>query len=134
MNRDSNSYTFLFTIIMVLLVATTLATTASLLKDLQKENVRKEKMQSILFSIGIETDRENSEKLYNKYITNALSLKSDGTIDEEVDAFKIKLNKEIKKTPDQQRFPIYIAKVEENNYYIIPLIYFDGNTNEYLLD
>jgi len=121
MNRDSNSYTFLFTIIMVLLVATTLATTASLLKDLQKENVRKEKMQNILSSIGIETDRENSEKLYDSYITSALSLKSDGTIDEEVDAFKIKLNKEIKKTPDQQRFPIYIAKVEENNYYIIPL-------------
>ena len=121
MNRDSNSYTFLFTIIMVLLVATTLATTASLLKDLQKENVRKEKMQNILSSIGIETDRENSEKLYDSYITSALSLKSDGTIDEEVDAFKIKLNKEIKKAPNKQRFPIYIGKVEANNYYIIPL-------------
>ena len=121
MNRDSNSYTFLFTVVMVFLVATSLATTASLLKDLQKENVRKEKMQNILSSIGITTDRENSEKLYNSYITDALSLKSDGTIDKEVDAFKIKLNKELKKTPDQQRFPIYIAKVEENNYYIIPL-------------
>ena len=121
MNRDSNGYTFLFTVIMVLLVATTLATTASLLKDFQKENVRKEKMQNILSSIGIETDRENSENLYNNYITSELSLKSDGTIDKEVDAFKIKLNREIKKTPDKQRFPIYIAKVEENNYYIIPL-------------
>ncbi len=121
MNRDSNVYTFIFTVVMVFLVATSLATTASLLKDLQKENVRKEKMQNILSSIGINTDRENSEKLYNSYITNALSLKSDGTIDKEVDAFKIKLNKELKKTPDQQRFPIYIANVENNNYYIIPL-------------
>tara|TARA_Y100000741_G_C18137149_1_gene511564 strand:+ start:15 stop:743 length:729 start_codon:yes stop_codon:yes gene_type:complete len=121
MNRDSNVYTFLFTVVMVFLVATSLATTASLLKDLQKENVRKEKMQNILSSIGITTDRENSEKLYNSYITNALSLKSDGTIDKEVDAFKIKLNKELKKNPDQQRFPIYIANVENNNYYIIPL-------------
>ena len=121
MNRDSNVYTFLFTVVMVFLVATSLATTASLLKDLQKENVRKEKMQNILSSIGITTDRENSEKLYNSYITNSLSLKSDGTIDKEVDAFKIKLNKELKKTPDQQRFPIYIANVENNNYYIIPL-------------
>lgn len=121
MNRDSNIYTFLFTTAMVLVVAITLATAASLLKDLQAENVRKEKMQNILSSIGIKTDRENSENLYNKYITNELSLKSDGTIDEEVDAFKIKLNKEIKKTPDQQRFPIYIAEVEENKYYIIPL-------------
>tara|TARA_Y100000768_G_scaffold286322_1_gene220647 strand:- start:143 stop:871 length:729 start_codon:yes stop_codon:yes gene_type:complete len=121
MNRDSNVYTFIFTVVMVFLVATSLATTASLLKDLQKENVRKEKMQNILSSIGITTDRENSEKLYKSYITNALSLKSDGTIDKEVDAFKIKLNKELKKNPDQQRFPIYIANVENNNYYIIPL-------------
>jgi len=121
MNRDSNAYTFLFATIMVLVVASALAFTASSLKDLQAANVRKEKMQNILSSIGITTDRENSEKLYNSYITNALSLKSDGTIDKEVDAFKIKLNKELKKTPDQQRFPIYIANVENNNYYIIPL-------------
>ena len=69
MNRDSNIYTFLFTTAMVLVVAITLATAASLLKDLQAENVRKEKMQNILSSIGIKTDRENSENLYNKYIT-----------------------------------------------------------------
>ena len=33
MNRDSNIYTFLFTTAMVLVVAITLATAASLLKD-----------------------------------------------------------------------------------------------------
>ncbi len=121
MDRDSNIYTFLFTIIMVLVVAIALATAASLLKELQSENVRKEKMQNILSSIGVETNRENSENLYNKFITNALSLKSDGSIDNQIDAFKINLAKEIKKPFENQRFPIYIAKVEENKYYIIPL-------------
>jgi Na+-transporting NADH:ubiquinone oxidoreductase subunit C len=44
MNRDSNAYTFLFATVMVLVVASALAFTASALKDLQNANVRKEKM------------------------------------------------------------------------------------------
>ena len=48
MNRDSNSYTFIFATIMVLVVASTLAFTASSLKSLQADNVRKEKMQNIV--------------------------------------------------------------------------------------
>ena len=48
MNRDSNSYTFLFAAIMVFVVASSLAFTATSLKDKQNENVRKEQMQNIL--------------------------------------------------------------------------------------
>jgi len=44
MNRDSNLYTFIFATIMVLVVASALAFTATSLKDLQASNVRKEKM------------------------------------------------------------------------------------------
>ena len=63
MNRDSNGYTFLFAALMVLVVASTLAFTASSLKSLQEDNVRKEKMQNILTTIGIQTDREKAEQL-----------------------------------------------------------------------
>jgi Na+-transporting NADH:ubiquinone oxidoreductase subunit C len=48
---------------MVLVVASTLAFTASSLKDLQNANVRKEKMQNILATIGIDSDREQAENL-----------------------------------------------------------------------
>ena len=87
MNRDSNGYTFGFAAAMVLVVASVLAFTASSLKDLQSENVRKEKMQNILSTIGIETDREGAEVLFNQYITEQLALKNDGSIDVSVDAF-----------------------------------------------
>jgi Na+-transporting NADH:ubiquinone oxidoreductase subunit C len=53
MNRDSNAYTFIFATLMVLVVASALAFTASSLKDLQASNVRKEKMQNILATIGL---------------------------------------------------------------------------------
>ena len=121
MNRDSNAYTFLFATLMVLVVATALSFTASSLKDLQNANVRKEKMQNILATIGIDSDREQSETLYNKYITAQLSLTQAGEVDQSVDAFKIKLNKELKKPSPEQRFPIYEANVEGAKYYIVPL-------------
>ena len=121
MNRDSNGYTFLFAAAMVLVVASTLAFTASSLKSLQEENVRKEKMQNILSTIGIHTDREQAEKIYKKYITGTLALDHLGNIDETVDAFQLKLNNEIKKPVKEQRFPLYKAVVDNISYYIIPL-------------
>ena len=122
MNRDSNSYTFGFAAAMVLVVASVLAFTASSLKDLQLENVRKEKMQNILSTIGIKTDREGAEKLFNNYVTKELALRNDGTVDETVDAFSdIELAIEVKKDAETQRFPLYVASVDEATYYIVPL-------------
>ena len=122
MNRDSNGYTFGFAAAMVVVVASVLAFTASSLKDLQQDNVRKEKMQNILATIGVETDRDGAEQLFNQYITAQLALRNDGSVDAEVSAFSdIKLAIEIKKDPSDQRFPLYVANVSDNNYYIIPL-------------
>ena len=121
MNRDSNSYTFIFATAMVFVVASTLAFTASSLKSLQAENVRKEKMQNILSTIGIHTDREQAQNLYKKYINRTLALDHHGNVDENVDAFQIKLNNEIKKPEKEQRFPLYKALVDNMSYYIIPL-------------
>ena len=121
MNRDSNAYTFIFATIMVLVVASALAFTASSLKDLQASNVRKEKMQNILATIGIETDREQAETLYNKYIVEELSLVTGGKIDLDSDAFELELNNELKKPLEEQHFPLYVANVEGVKSYVVPL-------------
>ena len=122
MNRDSNAYTFGFAAAMVVVVASVLAFTSSSLKDLQQENVRKEKMQNILATIGIETDRDGAEVLFNDHIVSQLALRNDGSVDEDVDPFSgIKLALELKKDPSDQRFPLYLANVKEASYYIIPL-------------
>ncbi|MEE3035023.1 MAG: Na(+)-translocating NADH-quinone reductase subunit C [Bacteroidota bacterium] len=121
MNTESNSYTFLFAAAMVFVVASTLAFTASSLKKKQDENVRKEKMQSILKTIGVDTSRDGAEELYNKYIKEELSIDQKGNVDNSVSAFSIKLIREIKKPISEQRFPVFIAETEGNKYYIIPL-------------
>ncbi len=106
---------------MVFVVASSLAFTATLLKEKQDENVRKEQMQNILSTIGIDIDRDGAEKLYNQNIKKTLALTLDGTPDDEVDAFKIKLETELNKPIEEQRFPLYVAEVDTQSYYIIPL-------------
>jgi Na+-transporting NADH:ubiquinone oxidoreductase subunit C len=121
MNRDSNKHTYIFAVLMVLSVAFVLSFTSESLKDLQNANVKKEKMQNILSSVGINVTRDESEDLYMDYISEELSLKSDGTIDNDIDAFDINLALEVKKDSETQRFPLYIANVENEKFYVIPL-------------
>ena len=47
MNRESNSYTFLFVGVMIVGIASILAYTSLTLKPLQKENIMKEEMQNV---------------------------------------------------------------------------------------
>lgn len=106
---------------MVVSVAFVLSFTSESLKDLQNSNVKKEKMQNILSSVGINVSRDESEDLYMDYISEELSLKLDGTIDSDIEAFDINLALEVKKDSDNQRFPLYIANVENEKFYVIPL-------------
>jgi Na+-transporting NADH:ubiquinone oxidoreductase subunit C len=41
--------------------------------------------------------------------------------DDEVNAFKIQLGTEVKKPVEQQRFPLYVAEVKSETFYIVPL-------------
>ena len=118
---NTNGYTFMFAIIMVVVVASVLAFTATTLQPIQNENVRQEKMQNILATVGIETERSEAEDLYNKYITETIALNEDGSVNEKADAFTVDLAKELKKTSVEQVYPLYIANIEGSKYYIIPL-------------
>ena len=68
MSRDSNLYTFLFVGIMIVGIASILAYTSQTLKPMQDENVKNEKMQNILSTVGIKVSREKAEKSYKKYM------------------------------------------------------------------
>ena len=67
MNKDSNFYTFLFSLLMVLVVASSLALTSESLKEKQNENVVKEKMQNIISTIGVKASRDEAQDLYKIY-------------------------------------------------------------------
>ncbi len=118
---NTNAYTFIFAIVMVVVVGTLLAFAATSLQPTQYENMRQEKMQNIIATVGIETDRAGAETLYREYIKEEIVLDNEGNVREGVNAFEVDLAKEIKREPQEQNFPLYIAEVEGENFYIIPL-------------
>ncbi len=121
MDRNSNVYTFIFAIVMVVVVAAALAFTATTLKPLQAENVKNEKMQNILSTIGVDVDRDNASTKFDEFINQQLALQADGSVNDSVDAFKLDLHKETKKAHEEQNYPIYIAEKEGKTFYIVPL-------------
>ncbi len=118
---NSNAYTFIFAIVMVVVVGSILAFAATSLQPTQYENMRQEKMQNILATVGIETERSEAEGLYRQYITEEIVLDAKGDVREGVKAFEVDLAKELKRKKEEQNFPLYIADVEGEKYYIIPL-------------
>ena len=121
MDRNSNLYTFIFAVILVVGVAAALAFTATTLKPLQAENVKKEKMQNILSTIGVNVSRDEAGVQFMDFVKEELALNSDGSVNENVDAFKIELMKETKRPKEEQAFPLYIAEKDGKKFYVIPL-------------
>lgn len=118
---NTNGYTIMFAVIMVIIVGSALAFAATSLQPMQYENIRQEKMQNILATVGVQSDRAGAEKLYNQYITEEIVINNEGEKVEGVEAFDIDLAKELKKDASEQIFPLYVASVEGGQYYIIPL-------------
>lgn len=111
---------------MVVVVAVLLALAAIQLGPLQQQNVRIEKMQNILSSIGIESEVDDAEKLFNQYIQDQVVLNNQGEqVKNDVKAFDIDLKKEQDKLKtgraNEQLFPLFIFKKEDKLYYVIPV-------------
>jgi len=122
MDKNSNAYTFIFAIIIVTIIAGLLAFTATSLKPLQDINVKAEKMQNILGTIGVTgVSREQAEGEFTKYIKEQLALKSDGSVDVNTNAFNIGLKNEVKKDVEDQRYPLYVAEKDGETFYVLPL-------------
>ncbi len=131
MDRNSNSYIFIFSVIMVIVVAVVLSSLATALKPMQSENVRQEKMQNILKTFvgdslkidgkSIELTRAVASEKYNDYVLNQYALDYKGANKDGVDAFQVKLAEELKKPLEEQTFPLYEATYEGKSYYVIPL-------------
>ena len=84
MDKSSNAYTFIFAIIMVIVVGSVLAFASISLKDRQNANVKQEKMQNILYTVGVDSIEQNGELVpltrplaeanFKKYITRLIIL------------------------------------------------------------
>lgn len=118
---NTNGYTFGFAIVMVVVVGTVLAFAATSLQPRQYENMRIDKMQQILGTVGIQVETTEAEQTYDEVIVEEIVLDNQGQEREGVAAFDVDLAQELKKSPGEQNFPLYIAETEGERFYIVPL-------------
>ena len=71
MKTFSNRYIFIYSAVLVAVVALILTVVSVSLKPLQERNQEAEQKQMILKTIGVETTRDNAAELYAKHITEA---------------------------------------------------------------
>lgn len=119
---------------MVVIVAAILSTAATVLKPRQQQNIKNEKMMSILASANIESTPENAETLYEQYIVEEIAIDSRGNVvnsyvpktktEDPNRAFKVNLKTEQFKQNKGEDFvsPLFVLKNEGQTYYIIPML------------
>ena len=126
-NKDSNGYTFMFAIALVVVVGAGLAAVSIGLKPMQDANQRVKKKMDILGALNIETDRTNAEAKYEEVILadDCIVLDSDGNEISGAIAFDVDIKKEYKNKnidPKDRQFPLYVASIDGGTKYVIPMV------------
>lgn len=119
MKQFSNRYIFIFSSVMVIAVAVLLSLAATLLQPAQQKNLEIEKKKNMLESINITATSENTEELYDKYITESFVINSKGELISGVDAFTVVLRNEQKKSLEEQYLPVFRAAPDNGEKVII---------------
>jgi len=128
---DSNLYTILFAIAMVIVVGGLLAFTASSLKPRIDNNERLEKQQNILYAMGVNANDDSSAifvsteeapELFSKYIKKQLVIEGD-KVSEDDQAYLIDVKKEqtSAKAGNERRLPLFVGEKDGKKYYIAPI-------------
>ena len=129
---DSNIYTILFAIGMVIVVGALLAFVSQSLKETITENKRIEKQQNILYAMGVNENEGNSavfvskDKVgdeFAKHIKKQIVIQ-DGkeSTDEKAYLIDIKKEKDAAKEADySRRLPLFVGEKDGKTFYIAPI-------------
>jgi Na+-transporting NADH:ubiquinone oxidoreductase subunit C len=128
---DSNLYTMIFAVGMVLIVGALLAFLASSLKPNIEENKRIEKQQNILYAMGVNENDESSATFvsttvagdeFKKYIKKQLIIEGTNTF-EDNQAYLIDVKKEKSKAKEGgvRRLPLFVGEKDGKTFYVAPI-------------
>lgn len=134
-DRNSNAFTLIFSVVMVLVVGAVLSFVSLSLKPRQVQNAIEKEMMSILGSAGVETTRDNAETDFYEYITERIVLNSKGEVletregsidpDDPEEPFNVDVKKEFrdpKMKGEDKNYPLYIAHINGEEVAVIPMV------------
>jgi len=111
--EKSNSYIFIYSVVMVVAIATLLSVAAYSLKPAQQANMQVEKMQNVLSAVKINADASEAKQLFNDnlseffYVKNGATEKITGDVADFISDAAV----------EEGNLPI----IDINNCYVIPL-------------
>ncbi|MFC4739097.1 NADH:ubiquinone reductase (Na(+)-transporting) subunit C [Flavobacterium ponti] len=119
---DSNGYTIIFSIVMVIVVGALLAFFANFTKADRVKNDQVKAQIDILNAIGVEATRSNATEMFNQYIKEQKVIEAEKVSDDDK-AYLIDVKKELDnaKNGKVQKLPLFIAEKDGKKIYILPV-------------
>jgi len=130
MRSFSNTYIFVFSLVMVTVVAVLLSFVSTQLKPLQEMNIQIERKQAVLRTVGkagqvAEADDKNTyiDEEFSRFITDSYVVDYEGN-KVDIDAFEVMLGlkDEIRKPREERNYPVFVYS--ENGgpkKYVVPV-------------
>ncbi|HBB90745.1 MAG: NADH:ubiquinone reductase (Na(+)-transporting) subunit C [Bacteroidetes bacterium GWF2_49_14] len=128
MNK-SNTYIFIYSTVMVVVVASLLAMASNVLKPFQEKNLEIAKKLEILHSVDKGWDASSADSKnayvdgeYAKYIAETLVVNASGDTISGQDAFMVDLVKEMEKDSSARSLPVFVCHQDNGGVnYIFPV-------------
>jgi len=120
MNKESNVYIIVYSVVIVVIVAVMLAYSFELFYPMQARNMAIDKIRHILSSVNIDSNHKNAEELFEKYLIDSYLVNSQG---EKVpgDALKTELVNEMVKPLAERNYPVFEVLINGNKKYILSM-------------
>lgn len=123
MNKQSNTYTIIYAVVLVLIVGVMLSVVYQALRPQQEENIANDTKRQILAAALLSpSEGESISDLYAEHITDSFIVNSEGEkIEGKGDAFDINVALEIKKPAEERELPVFVCDTEQGTKYIVPV-------------
>lgn len=123
MNKNSNVYTIIYSIILVAVVGVVLSVVYQALRPKQLENIANDTKKQILASARLAPEKgETIASLYDSHIVSSYIVDAAGNrVDNAENPFDINMAIEIKKPADQRLLPVFECSTPDGLKFIVPV-------------
>jgi len=121
-NRQGNTYTIIYSAVIVLVVGIVLSMVYQALRPEQLDNIANDTKRQILAAVHV-TPQNNAEipALYEKTITDSYIVNYRGDkVETSQEAFDINVADEVKKPDNERMLPVFVAHTGGGTKYILP--------------
>lgn len=123
MNKQSNTYTLIYIIVLVVLVGAGLAFTSMALRGKQQENADADKMSQILAAVRLSPSSDSVIATYKERITDSYVVDIKGNkIENAPAAFDVNVAEQSKRPAAERLLPVYVCTLAQGDVkYVLPM-------------